>query len=386
MRTIFHLDLDAFFVSVERLLDPSLEGKPVIVGADPEKGRGVVSTCSYEARKFGVHSAMPIRQAYKLCPQGIFIGGHMGEYAKYSKKVREILEQYAPSIEQTSIDEYYMDFTGCEKIYGAYDLFAEKLQKEIIDELNLPCSIGIASNKTVAKIASDFHKPHGITYVVPGKEKEFLSEMRIEKIPGIGKVTTRALNERGFHKVKDITRLNENYFSTAFGKAGIALWNKCNGRGAEYLNPPQERKSISKERTFSDDVLNINTIEETLFKLTGKVCQMLRNKDWQASTISIKLRYSDFNTITRAKTVKPTDDDKIVYETALALFQKAYTRRVSIRLVGIHLTNFSEFGEQEDLFTEEMIIKRKQMLRAVTKLRDKFGYSILDVGKKEKKE
>jgi DNA polymerase-4 len=378
MRTIFHLDLDAFFVSVERILDPSLEGKPVIVGGDPH-GRGVVAACSYEAREYGLHSAMPIRQAYRLCPNGIYLHGHHRRYGSYSREVKRILERYAPMIEQASIDEFYMDFTGCRYIYGSMFEFASRLQKEIRDKLSLPCSIGIAGNKTVAKIASDSMKPQGITYVMPGMEKDFLNPMPVESIPGVGKVMLKALQDKGIYKIGDITELPEDYFGTAFGKYGIALWRKANGEGSEYLNPPAERKSISKERTYTTDVVDKKKIEETLFDLTGKVCQLLRDKNWQASTISIKLRYSDFVTLTRAKTIKSTDDDKIIFETAVKLFRKVYTRRVSVRLIGIHLSKFNNFGEQELLFEDEENI-RKRMFRAINKIRDKYGYSSIQLG------
>jgi len=381
MRAIFHLDLDAFFVSVERILDPSLEGKPVIVGGDPH-GRGVVAACSYEAREYGLHSAMPIRHAYRLCPHGVYLHGHHKEYSRYSKAVKNILVQYAPMIEQASIDEFYMDFTGCTHIYGSLYAFASKLQKEIYDKLGLPCSIGIASNKTVAKIGSDCMKPRGITYVLSGMEKEFLAPMPVETIPGVGKVTLKALQAKGFYKIGDITKVSEEYFGSAFGKYGIDLWHKAHGEGTKYLSPPQERKSISKERTYNEDVMDKKEIEATLFHLTGQVCQMLRDQNWQTSTVSIKLRYSDFQTITRAKTINATDDDKAIYDTAVTLFRNAYTRRVSIRLIGIHLTKFSEFAEQELLFEDKDTIREK-MLKAVNKIRTQYGYSAIQLGKSE---
>jgi len=379
MRTIFHLDLDTFFVSVERILNPSLNGKPVIVGAKPEDGRGVIAACSYEAREYGLHSAMPIKQAYRLCPNGIYLHGTHKEYSRYSKAVKHILEHYAPQIEQASIDEFYMDFTGTNHIYGSMYMLAIKLQKEILEKLSLPCSIGIGSNKTIAKICSDYAKPKGVTYVLPGMEREFLSPLPVETIPGVGKVMLQNLHSKGIYKINDITKLSEDYFLAAFGKFGSALWRKANGKGQEYLNPPHKRKSISKERTYGKDENNRAKIETTLFKLVGEVCQLLRNKNWQAATVSIKLRYSDFVTLTRAKSIKPTDDDKTIFETAVKLLRKADTRRVSIRLVGIHLTKFNEFSEQEEIFEDEEII-RKKMFRAITKIRDKFGYSAIHFG------
>ena len=379
MRTIFHLDLDAFFVSVERILDPKLNGKPVIVGGDPKYGRGVVAACSYEARAFGLHSAMPIRTAYKLCPHGIYMHGHGDEYTYFSKAVKNILGQYAPQIEQSSIDEFYLDMTGTQKMYGSMFAFATRLQKEIWDKLGLPISIGIGSNKTIAKIGSDCMKPKGITYIIPGMEKDFLAVMPVETIPGVGKIMKQSLNARGIYRIGDITKLPSDYFGTAFGKYGIDLWRKANGEGTEYLTKERTRKSISHETTFGKDVTSEEELKNTLFYLTGKVAQSLRKREWETSTIDIKLRYTDFQTLTRAKTIKPTDDDKIIFETAWSLMNKARTRRVGVRLIGVGVTNFSPLNEQEYLF-EDYEVKRKKMLRAVTRVRDKFGYNLLLVG------
>lgn len=381
MKTIFHLDMDAFFVSVERILDPSLEGKPVIVGGDPH-GRGVVAACSYEARKFGLHSAMPIRTAFRLCPHGVYLHGHGKEYGRYSRAVKRILEKYFPQVEQASIDEFYLDFTGCEKLYGEPASFAQRLQTEIWNKLGLPCSIGIAGNKTVAKIASDFKKPKGITYVPHGTEKKFLSPLPIEKIPGVGKATFPLLRSRGFTTVGDIANASQDYLSALLGKFGIDLWEKANGYGSDFLFAEHERKSISKATTFDHDIVGKTKIESILFELVGEACQLLRNENWQASTVSIKLRYSDFVTLTRAKTINPTDDDKVVYDVAVDLFRKAYTRRVSVRLIGIHLSKLNRFFEQEILFQNEETI-RKKMLRAVMKIRDKYGFKVIQIGKTE---
>ncbi|HKB85522.1 MAG TPA: DNA polymerase IV [Ignavibacteriaceae bacterium] len=379
MRIIFHLDLDAFFVSVERILDPSLNGKPVIVGGDPH-GRGVVAACSYEARSYGLHSAMPVRQAFKLCPGGIYLHGHYDEYVHFSHAVKNVLSSYAPVIEQASIDEFYMDFTGCSKIYGSMFSFASKLQQEIRQKLSLPCSIGIGSNKTVAKIGSDCMKPMGITYIVPGMEREFLSYMPIETIPGVGKVTLRELNNKGFFLIRDITKLSVGYWGTAYGKYGIALWHKANGEGTEYLTVGHEQKSISKETTFGSDVTSDQKIYEVLFELTGKVCQNLRDENYIASTISIKLRYSDFSTLTRSRTLKPTDDDKVIFENARDLLRKAHTRRVGVRLIGVGVSKFSSFYEQEVLFEDEEV-RRKKLFRAIDILRKKYSYSIINFSK-----
>jgi len=375
LRTIFHLDLDTFFVSVERILDPLLKGKPVIVGGDPKYGRGVVAACSYEAREYGLHSAMPIRTAYRLCPQGVYIHGSHGEYSRFSKAVKNVLSQYAPVVEKASIDEFYMDFTGCRIVYGSLFAFASFLQKEIWDKLSLPCSIGIGSNKTIAKIGSDCMKPKGITYIVSGMEKEFLAPMPVETIPGVGKVTLNDLHSKGIYSISDITRLPQDYFAAAYGKYGIDLYRKANGGGSEYLIIEREQKSISHERTFAD-VTNKQILKERLFKLTGKICQELRDKEWQASTINIKLRYSDFKTLTRSKKIKPTDDDGIVFDVGWDMMMKALTRRVAVRLIGISLSKFNEYSEQEELFEFEEI-KRRKMLRAITRLRNRYGYEII---------
>ena len=385
MRTIFHLDLDAFFVSVERILNPDLNGKPVIVGADPG-GRGVVSACSYEARRYGLHSAMPIRTAYKLCPNGIYLKGHYNEYIHYSNGVKDILTKYAPLIQQYSIDEFSMDFTGCEKIYGNLMSFAGFIQKTISEQLSLPCSIGIGSNKMIAKIASDCMKPKGITCVISGLEREFLAPMPVEVIPGVGKVMHEELNSRGFYFIRDILNYPEEYFYYTFGKSGQDLWDKANGRGSDIIHMGNfQQKSISKEHTFGQDELSRDVMKNTLFFLTSKVCQHLRDDNLQASTISIKLRYSDFKTLTRAKTVKPTDDDKVIFETAWQLLDKAFTRRITFRLIGISLSNLTDFAEQESLFEYEDV-KRKKMLRAVTKIRDHFGFNSIQVGTAKKSE
>jgi DNA polymerase IV len=378
MRTIFHLDLDAFFVSVERILDPSLNGKPVIVGGDPQ-GRGVVAACSYEARKFGLHSAMPIRRAYSLCPQGIYLHGNFREYSRYSRIVKEILTRYAPVIQQASVDEYYMDFTGTENIYGKYFDFAKKLQQIVLSETGLPCSIGIGKNKTLAKIGSDCMKPMGVTYIEPGFEKKFLAPMPVETIPGIGKKTTIELNRRGFYKIGDIAEAPLEYFTKAFGKGGMDIWYKANGEGNEYLTEEHDAKSISKENTFMEDTIDLDLIKDTMFTMTGQVCQNLRDNKMQAMCINLKLRYSDFSTLTRAKSVPPTDDDKVVFETVWALFIKNYTRRVSVRLIGVGLTKFVKLPDQKALFddTDE---KRKKILEAVNTIRDKHGYNLIKLG------
>ncbi|MBN8546000.1 MAG: DNA polymerase IV [Ignavibacteria bacterium] len=379
MAVIFHLDLDTFFVSVERILDPSLVGKPVIVGGQPG-GRGVVAACSYETRKFGVRSGMPAGKAYKLCPQAIFVRGSHGEYSRYSNMVKDILVKYPPVLQQASVDEFYMDFTGCEKIYGNFMLLAERILDEIYEKIGLPGSIGIGSNKTIAKICSDFNKPRGITFIPNGTEKEFLAPLPAEVMPGVGKVFIRELHSRGIYTLGDIARMPAEYFASVFGKGGLDIWEKANGKGTEFLAESWERKSISSEQTFRSDISSPAEIEAIMFRLVAKICQQIRDEESMATNIHIKLRYADFSTITRAKQVLPTMDDKFVYETAVDLFRKAYTRRVGVRLIGVGMSGFVEYHQQQSLFetTEE---KREKMMEAINKIRSKFGFESIEMGK-----
>jgi DNA polymerase-4 len=377
MSLIFHLDLDAFFVSVERILDPSLEGKPVIVGADP-RGRGVVAACSYEARKYGLHSAMPIRTAYGLCPGGIYIRGHHTKYSEYSEAVGKLLAKYAPVIKQASIDEFTMDFTGCEKIYGPPEQLASLLQKEIWDELHLPASIGVASSKIIAKIASDFRKPKGITVVPLGGEKEFLAPLPVEKIPGVGKSTLERLNRKGIFYVRDIAERPSEYLTANLGKWGLFLWQVANGHASGIIAPHQEQKSISKENTFHNDVGDMEFIEASMFELTGKICQSLRDLKMTATTVSVKLRYSDFHTVQCQRTIHATRDDKTVYEEAVEMFRELYSQKKLVRLIGVKLSNLRS-TEQGVLFFEGNY-KRESMLDAVGSIRQKYSYDSLSLG------
>lgn len=378
MAIIFHLDLDAFFISVERILNPQLEGKPVIVGGDPH-GRGVVAACSYEARESGLHSGMPIRQAFKLCPNGLYIHGHHDEYSRFSKLVFQFLQKNSPAIEQASVDEFYMDFTGCGNGYHHFIELATVLQREIYENLMLPCSLGIASNKTMAKIATDYNKPLGITYILPGQEREFLSPLDIARIPGIGKVSEGKLKSRGIRKIGDILKVPIDFFSSSMGKAGVDIWNKANGQGSVYICKPHDQKSISKETTFHEDILDIAELKNVLFHLTGKICHTLREQGMMASTITLKLRYTDFITITRSKTVDFTEDDNRVHDVVTDLLEKSYTRRVSVRLIGVGLSNFTHSAGQMGLFDVDAQ-KKKDALKAINKIRAKYGFSKIKMG------
>ncbi len=378
MAVIFHLDLDSFFVSVERILNPNLIGKPVIVGGDP-KGRGVVAACSYEAREYGLHSAMPIRQAYLLCPKGIYVHGHYEEYERYSHLVKEILLQHTPYLEQASIDEFYMDFSSFH--YSVFKLLqiSVDIKNDIQINLDLPASIGIAPNKLLAKICSDFNKPNGMTIVVEGKEEEFLRAMPIKSMPGIGKVLQKELNDKGFYYIGDIAKTPVEFFSAKYGKAGLDLWKKAHGEGETRLTQHVEQKSISKETTFQKDILSLEKLKEVLLKLTGKVAQNLRDQNLSVATISIKLRYSDFVTVMRSRTIDPTSDDFAIYDIAQKLLSGSYKRRIGVRLIGIKLSNFRGGYRQQNLFDAKED-KRKKLFDAIGKLRLKHGYKAITIG------
>ena len=377
-RHIAHLDLDCFYVSVERIKNPSLNGKPVIVGGSPS-GRGVVASASYEARKFGVHSAMPAGRALKLCPGLIIVQGHYSEYSDYSNRIYERMKEFSPVVERASIDEMYMDFTGCEHLYGD-DLpgFMKKLQKDVWNEFTLPCTIALASNKVVAKIAAGTVKPNGVIHIPHGSEAGFLAPHPIEVIPGIGKKTSEFLRKKGFSLVADIQRTSLQDTVKLLGKHGIWIHNASHGRGTDTLTPEEGRKSISNEETFGHDIPDIPELEKRLFSLVESVCSSARSHRWKAHTITLKLRYLDFKTITRAESISPTNDDSVVFRTVKELLRKNYTRPLAVRLLGVKLSNFLEEEEAElPLFAQG---RRDPALTAVDKIREKYGDDVIHVG------
>jgi len=303
VRTYFHVDMDAFFVSVEELFDPTLKGKPVVVGGRPNE-RGVVSAASYAARKFGVHSAMPLRTAYQLCPQAIFVDGHPERYRDCSQRVYEVLTGFSPLVEMASIDEAYLDLTGTERLYGPPLRAAHLLHERIKAATRLNCSIGIAASRLVAKISSDQAKPNGILWVLPGKEAAFLAPLDVRKVPGVGKVTEKNLHALGIRKVGDLARLEERFLEERFGKWGLALAGKSQGLDAggwfdTEIGEDAGPKSISHEHTFSEDTADAAQIDATLARLSEMVGRRLREHGLRARTIQLKLRYKDFSTITR---------------------------------------------------------------------------------------
>ncbi len=377
MRSYFHLDMDAFFVSVEELFDPSLKGKPVVVGGRSNE-RGVVSAASYAARKFGVHSAMPLRTAYKLCPQAIFVDGHRERYVEYSHKVYEVLKRFSPQVEMASIDEAYLDMTGTERLHGPPLRAAHRLHDEVKAATNLNNSIGAASSRLVAKIASDQAKPNGVLWIVPGQEAQFLSPLDVRKIPGVGKVTERNLHECGIRKVRDLAALEDGFLGERFGKWGLALAGKARGEDAggwfdEEVGEGGDPKSISHENTFSVDTADRGAIDAMLVRLSEMVARRLRDHRLHARTVQIKLRYSDFSTFTRSRTLdRASQIDLEIADAARGLFYKAWTGK-PIRLLGVYAQSLESGEGQTSLLDEEKTERWRKTLEAVDRMRDKYG-------------
>ncbi len=376
---IAHLDLDCFFVSVERIKDPSLIGKPVAVGGVGR--RGVVSSASYEARKFAVRSAMPMGQALDLCPELIVVRGSHGEYGKISKRLYKFMCDYAPIVQQASIDEMYMDFTGCEKLYNN-DLpgLMRTLQALVKKEFSLPCTIALSSNKIISKIATGCMKPEGLIIVEHGLEKEFLAPLDISVIPGVGTKTEKELRKYNFNTIRDIQRAKPETVEAILGDHGRYFYRTALGLGNDVLDVEWERKSISNEHTFMENISDRNELLKNLFELTESVCYNTRRYGWKGKTVKLKLRYSNFSTLTRSITLKePTNDDRIVFDAVKTIFLKAYMRKSPIRLLGVGLTQFSESKEETiSIFATDE--KRTQVLNAVDKLKKKFGDDAIHTG------
>jgi DNA polymerase-4 len=383
MRTYFHLDMDAFFVSVEELFDPSLKGKPVVVGGKANE-RGVVSAASYVARKFGVHSAMPLRTAYKLCPQAIFVEGHRDRYMDYSGRVYKILQSFSPRVEMASIDEAYLDLTGTERLHGPPLRAAHRLHALVKQETDLNCSIGIAASRMVAKVASDQAKPNGVLWIIPGREAEFLAPLDVRKIPGVGKVTETNLNACGIRKVGDLAALDDSFLESRFGKWGLALAGKSRGLDAGgwfdgEIGEGNDPKSISHEHTFSVDTRERIEIDAMLVRLSEMVARRLRDHALYARTVQIKLRYSDFSTFTRARTLDhATQIDTELAEAVRSLFHKAWNGG-AIRLLGVYAQSLESEAGQASLLDEGKAERWRKTLQAVDKMRDKYGDSTVQL-------
>lgn len=383
-RTIFHVDMDAFFVSVEELFDPSLKGKAVVVGGQAHE-RGVVSAASYAARKFGVHSAMPLRTAAKLCPQAIFVDGHPERYRECSQKVYQVLNQFSPKLEMVSIDEAYVDMTGTERLHGPPLRAAHALHQAMKAETKLNCSIGIGTSRLIAKVCSDQAKPNGVLRILPGGEMAFLAPLDVRKIPGVGKVMEKRLNERGIQLVGDLANQDERWLEQNFGALGVALAGKSRGLDAggwfdQDIGEDVGPKSVSHEHTFGTDTAEPVKLEAMLARLSEMVCRRLREQNLHARTLQLKLRYTDFTTITRARTLPaPTAVDSEVFAAIRGLFQEHWNRS-PVRLLGVHAAHFDEESEQLSLEGRTVHDKWNQALSAADRMREKFGESAISMG------
>jgi DNA polymerase-4 len=379
-RTIFHVDMDAFFVSVEELYDPSLKGKAVVVGGQRNE-RGVVSAASYEARKFGVHSALPLRTAAKLCPQAIFVDGHPERYRECSEKVYKVLTAFSPQVEMASIDEAYLDMTGTARLHGPPLLAAHKLHQRMKDQTQLNCSIGIGSSRLIAKVSSAQAKPNGMLWIVPGQESKLLAPLDVREIPGVGKVMESRLHALGIKKVGDLARLEESELEERFGKWGLALAGKARGEDAggwfdSEVGADTAAKSISHEHTYNEDTADANQLEATLMRLSEMVARRLREAKFYARTIQLKLRYKDFTTITRAHSLPAaTQLDGEIFAQVRTLFCKNWKQGREVRLLGVQASSFEEQTEQINLLEGGRQQRWRDALAAADRLRDKFGES-----------
>lgn len=365
--SIVHIDLDTFFVSVERLVNPSLIGRPVLVGG---KDRGVVAACSYEARNYGIHSAMPMKLAMRLCPQAVVIRGDTDRYSYYSNMVTEIIQESVPVYEKTSIDEFYIDLSGMDRFFGCYKL-ASELRQRIIKETNLPISFGLSINKTVSKVGTGEAKPNGQKEIPGGLEKPFLAPLSIRKIPMVGDKTYFLLRDMGVERIKTLQEMPLEMLHHLMGKNGIVLWKKANGIDNTPVVPYSERKSISTEQTFSNDTIDVAFLRSMLVSMTEKLAFQLREEQKLTACVTVKVRYADFNTYTLQARMPYSCADHTLINRAKELFEKLYEKRMLVRLIGVKFSHLVHGGHQISLFedTEEMI----NLYQAMDRMRRRFG-------------
>jgi DNA polymerase-4 len=366
--SIVHIDLDSFFVSVERLVNPKLIGKPVLVGGSSD--RGVVASCSYEAREFGIHSAMPMRQARLLCPEAIIVRGDTSQYSYYSDQITEIIKESVPMYEKTSIDEFYMDLTGMDKFFGCYKM-ATELRQRIIRETGLPISFAMSANKTVSKVGTGEAKPNGQKEILFGTEKEFLAPLSIKKIPMVGDKTYQLLRGMGVMWIRTLQEMPMELLQQVLGDNGSVIWRKAQGIDNSPVVPYSERKSISTERTFEQDTIDVKMLKGLLIGMTEKLAYQLRSEQKLTACVTVKIRYSDFNTYTMQARIPYTSLDHILIDKVKELFDKLYQKRMLIRLIGIKFSHLVQGGHQYNLFdqTPEQI----QLYMAMDKIRKRYG-------------
>jgi DNA polymerase-4 len=367
-RHIVHIDLDSFFVSVERKFNPSLIGKAVIIGGSAD--RGVVASCSYEARKFGVHSAMPTRQALKLCPHAIVIHGTHGRYSEASREVTQIIHNMVPLYQKSSVDEFYIDLSGMERFHDPYQLACE-LRQKVIRETGLPISFGMASGKTIAKMATNQAKPNGQLWIKHGQEKAFLAPLNIGKIPGLGESTCQKLYQYGIEKIGDLQRVNLKFLEAVFGKMGTYIYNKANGIDDSEIIPHSDRKSISTEHTFESDVNDPRTLENILVSMTEELAGKLRRENKVSSCLAIKIRYANFETHTQQQKIALTAAEHILIPGVKNLLKSAWNQHRPIRLIGVRLSNLCTGSYQINLFEDNE--ERIKLYQAMDNINFRFG-------------
>jgi DNA polymerase IV len=378
-RAILHIDMDTFFCSVERLLDPTLEHRPVIVGGHPSQ-RGVVAACSYEAREFGVHSAMPLAKAGKLCPQAVYLPGNFKAYTHYSGLVRDILEEYTPLAEHAGIDESYLDLTGCRLVFGEPAEVAREMRRRIADELGLPSSAGLSSAKVVSKVASAAAKPDGFLEIPPGEELAFLAPLPVEKLPGVGPVCRATLADLGISTVGDLSLLPVEALESVLGSWGRVLHEHARGIDRRRLEAARTPKSVSRETTYDTDTIDYDMVRSTLLLLSEKCCLALRKERLATTRIAVKLRHSDFRTYMKFRTLEvPTDQEQVVHKVACELFERLLDRGVRIRLIGVALSGLSGSGCQGELFVEAGAaansLRRDNLNESLDRIRERYGFT-----------
>ncbi|MDX5325316.1 MAG: DNA polymerase IV [Bacteroidota bacterium] len=367
-RAIVHMDLDTFFVSVERLVNPGLLGKPVLIGGSSD--RGVVASCSYEARRFGVHSAMPMKLARQLCPDAILVRGDMEQYSRYSQLVTQVIADSVPLYEKTSIDEFYLDLSGMDRFFGTYQ-FSSELRQRITRESGLPISFGLSANKTVSKVATGEAKPAGQLKIDFGAERPFLAPLSVKKIPGIGDKAYRTLRGLGVEHIRTLQQMPPELLQKVFGKHGVAMWKKANGEDETPVIPYTEEKSISTEETFDTDTIDTAFLRSTLISMTEKLAHKLRSKQKLTACITVKLRYSNFETFTRQLRIPYTSADHILIPKVKELFDKLYERRMLVRLVGVRFSHLVHGNYQIDLFDDSE--EHMRLYQAMDRMKKRFG-------------
>lgn len=372
LRFIAHFDLDAFFVSVEILKNPSLRGKPIIVGGDGQ--RGIVAACSYEARKYGIQSAMPSLTAKRLCPHAVFVKGSYQEYSHYSRLVTQIIADAVPLYEKASIDEFYVDLTGMDKFFGVSQ-YTKELREKIIRETGLPISYGLSANKLVSKMATNEAKPNGFREVSHGKETEFLWPLTVDKIPMVGKQTQESLYAIGIYRIEQLAQTPVAQLEYVFGKWGRKLWEKAHGIYDSPVEPYSEQKSLSHENTFGEDSDDVVFLHKELVRLTEKNGYDLRKEEKLTGCVTVKIRYEDFTTVSKQEMIAYTALDNILLEKVKDLFTRLYKRGQKVRLLGVRFSHLVPMSLQMDLFDKS--VEKLQLFKAVDNIKDQFGKGMI---------